>query len=238
MSKAQLLFASVLGGAALALSPLVAPAQDANQNAGQSAGANASGPQKLVDQSTQVVKRMQQDPDLGALMARAQGVLIIPSYGKGAFVVGAKSGEGVLLVHENGGRWSNPAFYNLAGGARIGGELGPIAYILMSPHAVSSLAGAKSVALNANSGFTIATWSKKAKAQGDLGAADMVLWSGAAKGTKPKPGAAAGGNNLSQDFAANEQYYRARNLDAVAVLQGRVSNPGAAPLQESLSAFG
>jgi len=47
-----------------------------------------------------------------------------------------------------------------------------------------------------------------------------------------------GGKTLSQDFAANDQYYRARNLDTVAVLQGRVFNPGAAPLQESLSAFG
>ena len=238
MPKTRFLLASVLAGAAVALSPLVATAQVADQNAGQGVGEHASGPQQLVDQSTQVVKRMQQDPDLGALMARAQGVLIIPNYGKGAFTVGARSGEGVLLVHENSGRWSNPAFYTLAGGGQIGGEVGPIAYILMSPHAVSSLAGAQNVALNPHAGLTIATWSKKTKTKSDLGAADIVLWSGAAKGTKPKPSVAVGGKSLSQDFAANDQYYRARNLDTVAVLQGRVFNPGAAPLQESLSAFG
>jgi lipid-binding SYLF domain-containing protein len=231
----------VLGGAAAALSPLVAATQEASQNVDQSAADHASGPQKLVDESTEVVKHMQQDPDLGALLARAQGVLIVPKYGKGAFVVGARSGEGVLLVHENGGRWSNPAFYNLAGGAQIGGEVGPIAYILMSPHAVGGLAGAKTVALNPKAGFTIATWSKQTKGditKGDIGAADVVLWSGAAKWTKPKPDVTVSGKTLTQDFAANDQYYRARNLDTVAVLQGRVFNPGAAPLQEQLSAFG
>jgi len=236
MPKARLLFASVLGGAAVALSPLVAATQVADQNVDQGVSNNASGPQKLVDQSAQVVKRMQQDPDLRALLTRAQGVLIIPNYGKGAFVIDAKSGEGVLLVHESGGRWSNPAFYNLPGGAEIGGEFGPIAYILMSPHAVRSLTNARNVALNADSGFTLVTWSHKT--EDHIGPVDVVLWSGAEKGTKPKPSEAVRGNLLSQDYAANDQYYRARNLDTGAVLQGRVFNPRAAPLQQSLSGLG
>ena len=75
MSKAKLLFASVLGGAAVALSPLVVAAQNADQNAGQnadqSASKNAAGPQKLVDQSTNVVQRMQRDPNLRAVIAPA-----------------------------------------------------------------------------------------------------------------------------------------------------------------------
>jgi lipid-binding SYLF domain-containing protein len=232
MSKAKLWLASVLAGAAMTLSPLVAGAQ----NADQGAHANASGPQKLVDQSTQVVQRMQQDQNLRPVLARAQGVLIIPNYSKGAFIVGGKGGEGVLLVHENGGRWSSPAFYGLSGagiGAQVGGEGGPIAYILMSPNAVRSLVSKNNVSLNANSGFTIATWS--GKTQGNIGTADVVLWSGA-KGALGS--AAVGASNLSQDRAANDQYYRAKNLNTVAVLQGRVSNPGAAPLQQSLSALG
>ena len=236
MPKAKLLFASVLGGAAVALCSLIATAQEFSPNAGQSAGHNVSGPQKLVDDSTKVVRRMQKDPKLRALMTRAQGVLIIPNYGKGAFIVGAKSGEGVLLVRETGGRWSNPAFYNLPGGAEIGGEFGPIAYILMSPHAVRSLTNARNVALNADSGFTLVTWSHKT--EDHIGPVDVVLWSGAEKGTKPKPSEAVRGNLLSQDYAANDQYYRARNLDTGAVLQGRVFNPRAAPLQQSLSGLG
>lgn len=235
MSKATLLFASVLGCAAVSLSPLAATAQNNSQSAHKSPTNNASGPQKLVNQSTHVVQRMQQDRNLRPVLARAQGVLIIPNYGKGAFIVGGQGGDGVLLVRENG-RWSNPAFYNLAGGsigAQIGGEGGPIAYILMTPNAVRSLVSNNNVSLNAKAGFTIATWS--GKAQGNIGKADVVLWSGA-KGALAS--AAVGASNISQNTAANDQFYRARNLNTVAVLQGRVFNPGAAPLQQQLSAMG
>jgi lipid-binding SYLF domain-containing protein len=231
VSRIKLSLVAALAGAVVVSSPLVSAAQNAGGNTSQS---NASGPQGVVDHSIGVVHRMEGDPHLRALLARSKGVLILPGYGKGAFVVGSKGGEGVLLAHQNG-RWSDPAFYGLAGGSigvQAGGEGGPIAYILMSDNAINSFTSKHNVSLSANAGLTIVTWS--GKAQGNIGKADVVLWSGA-KGALA--GASVGVTDISQDTSANDQYYRGRNVNTVAILQGRVSrNPGAAPLQQSLPA--
>jgi lipid-binding SYLF domain-containing protein len=40
-----------------------------------------------------------------------RGVLIVPSFLRAGFIVGAAGGNGTLLVHDNTRNWSYPAFY-------------------------------------------------------------------------------------------------------------------------------
>ncbi len=58
-----------------------------------------------------------------ALMAEAQGVVIIPNVIKVGFIAGARRGHGVVLVRDNEGEWSLPQFVTLTGGS-VGWQAG------------------------------------------------------------------------------------------------------------------
>lgn len=57
-----------------------------------------------------------------SMLADAEGVAVIPNVIKGGFVVGARFGNGVLVVKENG-QWRAPVFIRLAGG-NVGWQVG------------------------------------------------------------------------------------------------------------------
>ncbi len=57
-----------------------------------------------------------------ALLAEAEGVAIIPNVIKGGFIVGARYGNGVLVIKENG-FWRAPVFITLTGG-NVGWQAG------------------------------------------------------------------------------------------------------------------
>jgi len=57
------------------------------------------------------------------LLKDAAGIAIIPGVVKVGFIVGGEYGEGLLLLRDESGSWSNPIFITLAGGS-IGWQLG------------------------------------------------------------------------------------------------------------------
>jgi lipid-binding SYLF domain-containing protein len=57
------------------------------------------------------------------LLKDARGLAIIPGVIKVGFIVGGEYGEGVLLLQDERGKWSNPIFITLSGGS-IGWQLG------------------------------------------------------------------------------------------------------------------
>jgi lipid-binding SYLF domain-containing protein len=58
-----------------------------------------------------------------ALLKNAAGVAIIPGVVKVGFVIGGRFGEGVVLVRNPDGSWSNPVFISLTGGS-VGWQAG------------------------------------------------------------------------------------------------------------------
>lgn len=58
-----------------------------------------------------------------SLLAEAQGVVIVPSMVRGAFVVGVQHGRGVLVVRDANGTWQPPRFIQITGGS-IGYQIG------------------------------------------------------------------------------------------------------------------
>lgn len=130
-----------------------------------------------LQQSRDVAEKMAADPKVSSLMKKAKGIFFIPKYGQGALIVGAKGGQGVMVANNNG-TWSNPAFYNMGGisfGAQAGVEMGEIAMLLMSDKAVNSFKQDNKFSLNATAGLTIVNYT--AKAQEDIGRGDVVVWS-------------------------------------------------------------
>src|SRR5688572_26805711 len=61
-----------------------------------------------------------------AILSKAEAIVLFPSTIKGAFIVGAQRGRGVISVRDQAtGGWSNPAFLTITGGSvglQIGGQ--------------------------------------------------------------------------------------------------------------------
>jgi lipid-binding SYLF domain-containing protein len=105
-------------------------------------------------------------------------VFIVPDYGRAALGVGGAAGQGVLVAN-NDGRWSSPAFYNIGAiniGLQAGAEAGSIAFLVMSDDAMQNFEEENNFSLDADAGLTIVDYSKRAQANLGKGA-DVVVWS-------------------------------------------------------------
>ena len=96
--------------------------------------------QKLVDRLTaakDVVTEIMATPDKGIpsdILAGAKCLVVIPSYKKAAFIVGAQYGQGVATCRTPHG-WSAPVFVQLAGGSvgfQIGGQATDLILVAMN----------------------------------------------------------------------------------------------------------
>ncbi len=80
-----------------------------------------------IDSAHEVLHQLMATPDKGVpldIAAKAQCVVVVPSFKKGAFVVGGEYGQGVATCRTADG-WSAPAFIQLTGasfGFQIGGQ--------------------------------------------------------------------------------------------------------------------
>lgn len=91
-----------------------------------------------------VLHELMNTPDKGLpldIAARATCVMVVPSFKKGAFVVGGEYGQGVATCRTHHG-WSAPAFVQLEGasfGFQIGGQSTDLVLIGMNHRAVDDL---------------------------------------------------------------------------------------------------
>jgi lipid-binding SYLF domain-containing protein len=101
----------------------------------------------LVDASRWAVERLKnQDDDMARLfrenLPSARGIAIFPAVTKGAFILGAQGGSGVVLARGDDGTWSYPAFYNLAAGSfglQAGFQSAEVVLLLRSQRAVQAV---------------------------------------------------------------------------------------------------
>ncbi len=67
----------------------------------------------MIDQSLIVLRDLQAIPDTqipDLLLARAEGIIILPANVKVGLIFGASFGNGVMLVRNPDRSWSNPVF--------------------------------------------------------------------------------------------------------------------------------
>jgi lipid-binding SYLF domain-containing protein len=102
--------------------------------------ASAADVQKLderIEAAHLVLHELMTTPDKGIpedIAAKATCVAVVPGFKKGAFVVGAQYGQGVVSCRTGRG-WSAPAFIQLTGasfGFQVGGESTDLVLIAMS----------------------------------------------------------------------------------------------------------
>lgn len=187
--------------------------------------------QEQVNEALKVVKQMKKDPQLTNLLERAQGVYIVPDFGKAAVGVGGRGGEGVLLIKRDG-EWSGPAFYNfgrVSAGLQAGVEAGSIAMLLMTQDAVQPFTSQKNnFSLDASAGLTVVNYSAQGRAT--AGEPDVITWSDT-EGLFA--GAAIGVSGFTRDEDENRAYYK-KQATTQQIFSGNVKNPHADALKDAL----
>jgi SH3 domain-containing YSC84-like protein 1 len=100
--------------------------------------------QAIVDKARVTFGEFMRDKNYGWFrehLKEVKGLLIYPQVLKAGFIVGGSGGTGLLVVNEKG-EWSEPAFYSIGSisfGLQIGGEAAEIIVMAMSQKAIDSL---------------------------------------------------------------------------------------------------
>jgi len=97
-----------------------------------------------MDAATSVIDQVMSVPDKSiprSILAGAHCVVVIPSYKKAAFAVGAQYGQGVATCRTPRG-WSAPVFVQLAGGSfgfQIGGQATDLILVAMNQNGLEDM---------------------------------------------------------------------------------------------------
>ncbi len=207
--------AAMLAGLGLSVPAYAAAPSDARQ---------------LVNDATQTVHQIERDSDFAHLLREAKGVFIMPNMVKGAFIIGGKGGEGVLLAHKNG-TWSDPAFLSAASvsiGAQAGGKVGPVAMLLMTDKALNDFTQANNFSLNANAGLTVINYSKHGQAP--VGKGDVIVWS---KANGAYAGVNVNGTDITSNTQENWDFY-GQKMTTPEIIHGDTHNQQAEALRNAL----
>lgn len=140
-----------------------------------------------VAKATSTVQHLQADEHFPEYwqpsLARARGVLIVPSFYKAGFIVGGAYGNGVLMVRNDSGVFSPPAFYRMTAGSlglQIGAEEREIMYMIMTDKGLQAIMEDR-FKVGAGVNLAIVTWGGGAEAATTSAAgADIVAFSHAA----------------------------------------------------------
>lgn len=186
---------------------------------------------KHVSDAVGVVHTMSNDTGMPALLGRARGVFIVPTYGRAALGIGGAGGAGVLMVRRADGSWGNPVFFDTGGlsiGLQAGVEGGPIALVLLNQKAVDSFRNRNNFSLSADAGLTVVNFARMA--QGST-AGDVVAWSGS-KGLFGNA-ATVGINDVRYNQRLTEAYY-GKPMTALQAIDSTETNVQADALRKVL----
>jgi len=165
----------------------------------------ASDRARLLDQATETVLHLRNDPAFGqarTMLQGAEAVYIVPKLVKGGFIFGAEGGDGVLL-HRTGHGWSTPRFYGMGSasfGLQIGLEQAELVFIINSRRALRGIEKGE-VKLGAAGGITVVTLSGGAEGATTAHGGDIVVWTSA---TGAYGGLTFNGSVIKQDKEMNE----------------------------------
>jgi lipid-binding SYLF domain-containing protein len=228
---------ALLGAAALLMLVVAVPAATAQASqAGRGADSDSATRRqqtavKHVSDAVGVVHKMSNETGMPALLGRARGVFIVPTYGRAALGVGGAGGAGVLMVRRADGAWANPVFFDIGGlsvGLQAGVEGGPIALVLLNQKAVDSFRNRNNFSLSADAGLTVVNFARMA--QGST-AGDAVVWSGS-KGLFGNA-ATVGINDVRYNQRLTEAYY-GKPMTALQAIDSTETNAQADALRKVL----
>jgi len=189
--------------------------------------------QERLKASYEVMKEILATPDKGIprdLLNKAVCVIVVPSMKKGAFIVGASYGRGVMTCRSGEnfrGSWSAPAMFALEGasfGLQAGGQATDYVILVMNEKGAKSVMSSK-VKLGGDASVAAGPVGRTTSAETDIVMnAEMLSWS-RAKGVFA--GISLTGSTIrSDDDANNNLYHKDLNAKQI-ILQHEVKTPAA-----------
>jgi len=186
-----------------------------------------------LSSSYDVMQAVLDMPDKGIprdLLNKAECVVIFPSVKKGAFVVGASYGRGVMTCRSGSqfrGPWGAPAFFALEGGSfglQIGGQATDFVLLIMNEQGAKSVMTSK-VKLGGDASVAAGPVGRTTSAETDVVMkAEILSWS---RNRGVFAGVSLTGSTLRSDDDANKNLY-GKDLNAKQIiLQGEVKTPPA-----------
>jgi SH3 domain-containing YSC84-like protein 1 len=203
------------------------------------AAKDAGDAQQLVERAKLTVESFAADgtvgPSVRNLIRKAKGVYIAPEVLRGAFIVGASGGSGVLLVRGDKGQWNGPAFYTIGEasfGLQAGADKSEVMLLIMSDRGVSSML-ASSVKLGGDISVAAGPVGAGATAETANVSADILSFA-RAKGLYA--GASLEGAVMAKREGLNEAYYNKNEITPTDILiRGTAANKQAKPLKTEIS---
>lgn len=173
-------------------------------------------------------------PDMKQRLGQARAVLIFPSIIKASIFFGVGGGEGVLLVRDDNGNWSNPSFYKTVQGGwgiQFGASLNSIITVVETQKSLDTLLKSR-FKLGANMNAAV----------GNVGDGQGYSVTGKIRSYSINQGAAIGvavdGESISPVVELNEAYYNASGANTQTIAFDRVfENPNADGLIQKLSGY-
>lgn len=172
-----------------------------------------------------------------SLLKECEAVLVIPGVVKGAFIVGARHGKGVMISRLPDGQWSNPCFVSISGGSvgfQIGGQRADLILVVRNRKGVDSILRS-SFSLSGDANVTAGPVGRNAEAGTDLRLKASILSYSRSKGLFA--GISLSGAVLDIDEEANYAFYN-RLVDKRELLGGNRNPPTECrPLLDLLKPF-
>ena len=195
--------------------------------------------QQLVERAKFTVEGFAADgtvgPSVRHLIKKAKGVYIASDVLRGAFIVGASGGSGVLLVRGDKRQWNGPAFYTIGEasfGLQAGVDKSEVMLLIMSDRGVSSML-ASSVKLGGDVSVAAGPVGAGATAETANVSADILSFA-RAKGLYA--GASLEGAVMSKRDGLNEAYYKKEDVTPTEILiKGAPVNKEAGALKAEIS---
>ncbi|MDX1404531.1 MAG: lipid-binding SYLF domain-containing protein [Woeseiaceae bacterium] len=166
--------------------------------------------EKRVANATDVIDQLLRIPEQSippALLSRAYAVAVVPHVIKIGFGLGARRGKGVLVVRQDDGSWSNPAFITLTGGSfgfQIGAQSTDIILVFKTRKGVDGISSGK-LTLGADASIAAGPVGRHTGVSTDITFKSEVYSYSRSRGLFA--GIALEGAGVSMDRAANAAFY-------------------------------
>ena len=162
-----------------------------------------------------------------SILSKAEAIVVFPSTLKGAFIVGAQRGRGIISAREKG-TWSNPGFLTITGGSfglQIGGQELDIVLVVMNRRGLENLLQ-NQFEVGGEASVAAGPVGRDASASTDIQfRAEMLSYS---RSRGLFAGVSLRGASIRQDQDANERFYGSRFRTRDVVLDGKAVKPLAA----------
>ena len=162
-----------------------------------------------LTEAARVLDEVLAAPDKGvpeAIIDKAQAVVVIPSTVKGALIIGAQRGKGVMSAKSASG-WSAPAFVTLTGGSlglQIGGQATDIVLVVVNERGIENLAQ-NTFKIGGDASVAAGPVGREAAASTDYKLQAQILSYSRSRGLFA--GVSLAGSTIRADRNANEKIY-------------------------------